>query len=122
MHGYSFAVPASGWTRSTASLSSLRSATIYLCDDDNDSNINMVSTPVASDFQKLTSFGGIDNVLVGTTWSKFALWCFKKLPDKLEGCLTFVVSIHVSCISRAHTDLRGRTRWFRAVGRISTAK
>lgn len=64
LHGYSFGVPASGWTKSTASLSSFREATIYVCDDDKDSNISMVSTPVAGDFQKLTSFGTMDTVLV----------------------------------------------------------
>lgn len=63
LYGYSFAVPESGWTRSTATLSSFRTATVYLCEDDKDSNINMVVTPVPGDFQKLTSFGSLDNIL-----------------------------------------------------------
>lgn len=63
-YGYSFATPASGWTRSTASLSSFRTATVYVCDNDKDANISMVVTPVPGDFQKLTSFGTIDNILV----------------------------------------------------------
>lgn len=62
LYGYSFRAP-SGWTKNTASLSSFRTATVYLCDEDDDSNISMVVTPVPSDYQKLTSFGSIDNIL-----------------------------------------------------------
>lgn len=64
IYGYSFEVPAKGWTRSTASISSFRTVVVFLSDDDSDSNINMVSTPVPGDFQKLTSFGLLENVLV----------------------------------------------------------
>lgn len=63
MYGYSFGVPANGWTRSTAGISALRQAIIYLCEEDGDSNVSVVTTPVPGDFQKLTSFGGLDNVI-----------------------------------------------------------
>ena len=63
-YGYSYRAPPVGWSRSVATLSSMRTATIYVCDDDSDSNISMVVTPVPSDFQKLGSFGSLDNVLV----------------------------------------------------------
>lgn len=62
--GYSFKVPSKGWTRSSASISSFRTVIVYLSDEDSDSNINMVTTPVPGDFQKLTSFGLLENVLV----------------------------------------------------------
>lgn len=64
LYGYSYRAPPLGWSRSIATLSSMRTATIFVCDDDSDSNISMVATPVPGDFQKLTSFGTIDNVLV----------------------------------------------------------
>lgn len=63
-YGYSFATPPEGWSRSIASLSSFRSATVFLNDADGDSNVNVVVTPVPGDFQKLTSFGTLENVLV----------------------------------------------------------
>lgn len=63
-YGYSYRAPPFGWSRSVATLSSMRTATIFICDDDSDSNISMVVTPVPGDFQKLTSFGTLDNVLV----------------------------------------------------------
>lgn len=62
-YGYSFQVPSVGWTRTIAGLSSFRQAIIYVCDDDRDSNISMVSTPIPGDYQKLTSFGNLDNVV-----------------------------------------------------------
>lgn len=68
-YGYSFATPPEGWSRSTASLSSFRVATVFLNEADGDSNINMVVTPVAGDFQKLTSFGTLENVLVSFSLS-----------------------------------------------------
>jgi hypothetical protein len=57
---YSFYAP-SGFTKTIASLSGGRIATIFLADDDQDTNITMVETGVPSDFQKLTSFGTVDN-------------------------------------------------------------
>ncbi|CAN8074044.1 unnamed protein product [Agarophyton chilense] len=62
-YGYSYASPPESWSRSTASLSSFRVATVFVNDEDGDSNINMVVTPVSGDFRKLTSFGTVDNVL-----------------------------------------------------------
>jgi hypothetical protein len=60
---YSFAVPGTGLTRSVASLSGGRIATVFVCEDDGDSNISMVQTPIRGDFQVLTSFGTVDTVL-----------------------------------------------------------
>lgn len=62
--GYSFDEPGRGWTRSTAELSSFREAVVFINDDDGDSNLSAVGTPVAGDYMKLTSFGSLDNVLV----------------------------------------------------------
>lgn len=62
LYGYSY-TPPSDWTRNTASLSSFREATVFLAPD-GDSNISMVATPVPGDFQKLSSFGSVSNVLV----------------------------------------------------------
>lgn len=64
IYGYSFRAPPSGWSKQLATLSSARIATIFIRDEDGDSNINMVSTPVSGDFTKLSSFGSIDNVQV----------------------------------------------------------
>lgn len=63
-YGFSYKGPASGWTKNITSLSSGRSATIFLRDADGDSNISMVTTPVPGDFTKLSSFGTIDEVKV----------------------------------------------------------
>lgn len=62
-YGFSFNAPASGWTKNITSLSSGRSATIFLRDADGDSNISMVTTPVPGDFAKISSFGTIDGVM-----------------------------------------------------------
>lgn len=64
IYGYSFSAPPSGWSKQVATLSSARTATIFVRDEDGDTNINMVSTPVSGDFMKLSSFGSIDNVKV----------------------------------------------------------
>jgi PsbP len=60
---YSFSVPGSGLTKSVASVSGGRIVTVFVADDDKDSNISMVQTPIQGDFQKLTSFGTVDTVL-----------------------------------------------------------
>jgi PsbP len=59
---YSFQAP-SGFTKTIASLSGGRIATIFVADDDQDTNVTMVETGVPSDFQKLTSFGSVDNFI-----------------------------------------------------------
>jgi PsbP len=59
---YSFRAP-SGFSKTIGSLSGGRIATIFIADDDGDSNVTMVETGVQSDFQKLTSFGSVDNFL-----------------------------------------------------------
>lgn len=64
LHGFAYRPPAEGWTRQTATISSARVATIYVRDADGDTNINVVTTSVSSDFQALTSFGGLDKVVV----------------------------------------------------------
>lgn len=62
-YGYRFRIPKAGWTKSTANLSGSRQVTAFVSEADGDSNINMVETPIPGDFQKLTSFGTLDNVL-----------------------------------------------------------
>lgn len=36
---------------------------MFVSDDDSDSNISLVETPVGGDFQKLSSFGSVDRLL-----------------------------------------------------------
>lgn len=62
--GYSFIPPGAGWSKEVATLSAGRAATIFLREADGDTNVNMVTTPVSSDFQKLSSFGTMEKVLV----------------------------------------------------------
>lgn len=59
---YSYAIPSSGLKKNIASLNGGRVATIWVDESDGDSNISCVETPIQSDFQKLTSFGPVDNV------------------------------------------------------------
>lgn len=74
-YGFSFNAPASGWTKNITSLSSGRSATIFLRDADGDSNISMVTTPVPGDFAKISSFGTIDGVMVCINMFPFFSTC-----------------------------------------------
>lgn len=76
-------MPASGWTRNTASLSSFREVTVYLCEEDGDTNVNMVATPVPGDFQKLTSFGTMDNVLVRSSCHSVSAYLCPERVDPL---------------------------------------
>lgn len=71
VYGFSYNVPVQGWTKNVTSLSSGRSATIFLRDADGDSNISMVTTPVPGDFAKISSFGTIDEVMVCVCISMF---------------------------------------------------
>ena len=48
---YSFRAP-TGFSKTVGSLSGGRIATIFIADDDGDSNVTMVETGVQSDFQK----------------------------------------------------------------------
>lgn len=69
---YLYAIPSSGLSKNTASLNGGRVATIFVDESDGDSNISCVETPIQSDFQKLTSFGPIDNV---RTYFEISLTC-----------------------------------------------
>jgi PsbP len=61
-YNYSFTAPAN-FSKSVVSLSGGRIATIFVSDADHDTNVTMVTTPVASDFQRLTSFGPVETVV-----------------------------------------------------------
>lgn len=64
--GYSFQMPSTGWTRSSADLSGMRTLTAFTHDADatGATNVSMVETPLPGDFMKLTSFGPMETVLV----------------------------------------------------------
>lgn len=64
--GYSFSMPSTGWTRSSADLSGMRTLTAFTRDADKTgaTNVSMVETPLPGDFMKLTSFGPMESVLV----------------------------------------------------------
>lgn len=70
LHGFEYRPPSEGWSQQSATLSSARVATIYIRDADGDSNVNVVTTSVSSDYQVLASFGGLDKVVV-RPWSSF---------------------------------------------------
>lgn len=71
LHGFEYRPPSEGWSQQSATISSGRVASIYIRDADGDTNVNVVATPVSSDFQMLTSFGGMDKVVVCPRWSLF---------------------------------------------------
>lgn len=88
--GYAFSTPPDGWSKQIVTLSSARTATIFVRDKDGDSNINMVSTPVSGDFTKLSSFGSIDNVVVchlhfvpDSLFSSFLSFIFLQINTRL---------------------------------------
>jgi len=63
-YGYTFSAPTAGWTRTDTTLNGMRELVAFVKDgSEGDVNISMVSTPIAGDYKKLTSFGTMDTVL-----------------------------------------------------------
>lgn len=68
---YRLRVPA-GFSRNNASLKGGRILTIFTSESDKDSNITIAEIPVQADYQKLTSFGSLENVLENLVPSRVA--------------------------------------------------